>query len=99
MTDSSQRTSIKRIIFGSNDARCVLETAGGWIDVDFVGASEQTLERFMDYFADHLIAGRPLGQSVDDFVDDLFWGDFDDDVLNDSAERAARDVAHAVPRR
>jgi hypothetical protein len=89
---------VKRSIFNSNDPREVLEAAGEWIGANFAGASEQVLAQFTDYFADHVLAGRRLGQSVADLLDDLFWGDFDEDLLNDAAERAAREVAQHTRR-
>lgn len=95
-----QRNCVKNNIFGVkgdlNNPRHVLETAGGWIGANFAGASEEQLTQFMDYFADHVIAGRPLGQSVEDLIDDLIWGDLDEVLLDDAAERAAQDLAGDV---
>jgi hypothetical protein len=94
-THEEQRNQVKAAIFGlhRNDAHTLLETAGEWIDVNFENASEQALTLFMDCFADHVLAGRPLGQTVSDLLDDLMWGDFNEDLLDDAAERATLDVA------
>lgn len=94
MTLTEQRVAVKRVLFGPsgtypNDSRKVLELAGTGVGEDFGGASEQVLAQFLDYFADHVIASRPLGHSFEELLDDLFCGDLPEDLLDDAAERCS----------
>lgn len=91
----NERRTVAKLFFEhhGNDPRTILATAGEWIGVTFATPTDETLREFRDCFADHLIAGWPSGQSVNDLVLDLVWGDIDQAHLDKAAERAARDLA------
>ena len=91
----NERRTVAKLVFEHNgiNPRTLLETASRWLGVDFTDDTDEDINQFRDYFADHMIAGQQLGQSLDDLIYDLVWGDLDEARLDDAAERAAWDLA------